>query len=100
MTKEDLLNMIVNEFGFVLSLNRYSRDRYVIKRPSKNPSYRTEYTFISITDEFVKVEKFDEILLSSPMMFEKLTTIFENVKYCGSHASVGTPLSNTKIFEN
>lgn len=112
MTEADLIEMLVTELGFSLESTQFNKDEYIVRRPSHNPSYKTEYTTMCIDGDIVKfyvrgdpdesdnsrrglrASKIIRIYLADPQCFDQLREMLSDSKVLfGSYASMEVPIA-------
>jgi hypothetical protein len=90
-TVTDIIHVLAEELGFVVEPLKSRLRHYIIRRPSKNPSYKTQYTTMWIKGETCNIEGYDQVkvLLCDPRSIEQLVELIEKPGVLmGSHKSI------------
>lgn len=94
MSTFQLLDMIAEELGFVVESAQWSQDVYIIRRPSRNPRYKTEYASVTVVGDIITIQSFSETL-ARPDVFKVIADVLESPNFLsGSLAPMEKPVGN------
>jgi hypothetical protein len=102
MTAIDLITLVAEEFHFEVEAAQFRFDDIIIRRISKNPSYRTEYALVRLEGDIITVtgsSKSEQFSLCNPGVFEQLSLVLDSsVFLCGSLATMDVPVANRVLL--
>jgi hypothetical protein len=101
MRPNDVMRALTDGLGFVLEETQFRPDSFIIRRPSLNPAYKTEYCQITMDGEMVTVIGCDgqcDIFLADPMSIDQLVAVVNNPGFLmGSYRPLDAPMA-TRLF--